>query len=47
MSGNITDNPVEFGPLITNIVVALRADLPLRSCAASNVHVQNVCEKYT
>ena len=31
-----------FGPLIRNIVVASRGAVPFRSCAVSNVPVENV-----
>ena len=46
-SGNITHILVEFEPLITNMVVPLRGDLPVRSCAAPKVPLQNVWAKYT
>ena len=46
-SGNITHSPLEFDPLITNMVVPLRGDVPVRSCAAPKVPVENVWAKYT
>ena len=38
---------VEVDPLITNMLVPLRAYVPVRSCAAPKVPIQNVWAKYT
>ena len=46
-SGNITDSRVELGPMITNMVVPIRGDLHVRSCAVPNAPVQNESAKYT
>ncbi|KAF0138101.1 MAG: hypothetical protein FD143_3719, partial [Ignavibacteria bacterium] len=43
----ITHSLVEFDPLITNMVVPLRGDVPVRSCAAPKVAVENVWAEYT
>ena len=45
MSGNITHSLVEFDPLIANMLVPLRGYLPVRSCAAPKVPVENVWAK--
>ena len=42
---NITHSLLEFDPVITNMVVPLRGDLPLERGAASKVNVQNVWTK--
>ena len=41
-SENITETLVEFEPQVTNIVVAPRADVPVRSSAASKVPVETL-----
>ena len=46
-SGNLTNFLVAFEALITNLLVSLRGNLPLRSCASPNVPVENVSAKYT
>ena len=46
-SWTITNFQVEVDALVTNMVVPLRGDLPVRSCAAAKVPVQNVYAKYT
>ena len=46
-SWNIRHSLIEIDPLITNMVVPLRGDVPVRSCASPKVPVQNVWAKYT
>ena len=46
-SGNITHIQVEFEPLITNLVVPQRGDVPVRSCLVPKDTVENVWTKYT